>query len=107
MKYIKKFEKIKSKKDRELKEWDYVVIKTNDPDHSESYNNFLENHILQVREIHGNYIYASAVIDDEETEEVRNAFGGYIQPFRINKIKFYGDNIDELKIKMQQDKYNL
>jgi hypothetical protein len=107
MKYLKSFENIKSEKNRELQEWDYVVIKTNDPEHSKSYDNFLKNHILQVREIHGNYIYASALIDDDESEETRNAFGGYIQPFRIDKIKYYGDNIEELKIKMQQDKYNL
>ncbi len=31
MKYLKSFENIKSEKDRELQEWDYVVIKTNNP----------------------------------------------------------------------------
>ncbi len=44
------------------------------PKHSKSYDNFLKNHILQVREIHGNHIYASALIDDDESEETRNAF---------------------------------
>ncbi len=30
MKYLKSFENIKSEKDRELQEWDHVVIKTNE-----------------------------------------------------------------------------
>lgn len=107
MRYIKTFEKLRSIKTPGIQEWNYVVIKTDDPEHSESYNNFLENHILQIREIKGNYIYASAIIEDDEPEEVINAFGGYIQPFRIDKIKLYSDNIEDLKLKMASNKYNL
>jgi len=94
-------------KNSEPEEWDYVVIKTYDPEHSESYNNFLENHILQIREIKGNFIYASAIIEDYEPEEVINAFGGYIQPFRLDKIKLYSNDIEDLKLKMVENKYNL
>ena len=106
MKYLKTYEKIKSRIKNEPGEWDYVIIKTNDTEHSERYNSFLENHILEISQIHGNYIYARPIFDDDEPEEIKNEFDR-IQPFRMDKIKFYADNIEELKLKIATNKYNL
>ena len=101
MKYIKKFESHKK-----IKIGDYVIIKPNNIKYSNNLNIFIENHIGEIRDMLGSWIYITFIFTKNDSKKIKNEFG-IIQSFHLDDIKYTSNNLEELKIKLNAEKYNL
>ena len=111
MKYIKTFEikkidsnKIESLFDK-LTQGTFVTIKPND-DFSESYNNFVKNHIAKIDNVLGNFIYVRFLFNNDDSESIKNEFN-HVKAIRMDNVDLYSPTLKELEIKIKSNKFNL
>ena len=112
MKYIKTFEQAESN----IKVGDYVIIGPSDREFSKDYNDFLETHIAKIDRIESNgyrdkykicYIYVHFIGEKEKENPIWSNLFNYTQSFNINHVKYSAHTIEELKMKIDSEKYNL
>ena len=98
MKYIKTYKK------QNIKIGDYVIIKTSIK-YLNDFNKFLKNHIGQITEV-SNDIYVKFLFNENDSVKTKHLYN-YVVPFKTTDIKFSSDNLEDLKIKLNAEKYNL
>lgn len=103
MKHLKYFE---NKDNNKLSVGDYVVIQPGEDFFTDSYNEFLSTHIGVVREVSGDIFYVDFIFNENDSFSVKVEYC-HNQGFRMEHLKYHSKSLEDLKIKINADKYNL